>query len=120
MIPSCLDSAILGRDKGWSDAVRRDHYPVAQKFAVHTLQARMGEALDADLNAMGGYDQRRRSNGNTSHRSQQQNDPTYGWDNGARASESLPLSHIVAELVFPGTWRRESAKPVCPNQPSAF
>jgi hypothetical protein len=120
LIPSCLDSAVSGRDKGWSNAVRRDHYPVAHKFAVHTLQARLGEALDADLNAMGGYDQRRRSNVNTSHRSQQQNDPTYGWDNGIRASESLSLSHIFAELVFPGACRSESAKPVGPNQPSAF
>jgi hypothetical protein len=120
LIPSCLDSAFSGRYKGWSNAVRRDHYPIAHKFAVRTLQARFGKALDADLNAMGGYDQRRRSNVNTSHRSQQQNDPTNGWDNGVRASESLSLSHIFAELVFLGTCRSESAKPVCPNQPSAF
>ena len=57
LIPASRGMAITSnRSRKRCNAVRRDDYPVTNDFAVRTLRARFGEALDADREATSGYD----------------------------------------------------------------
>ena len=57
LIPASPRVAITSnRSRKACNAVCRDDYPVTYDFAVRTLRARFGEALDADPDATSGHD----------------------------------------------------------------